>query len=71
MSVIQMTKLILDVMGKKGLRPLIKNQVSNEIREQYLSSKKARKVLGWKPSYSMLEGMKETVAWYKKLFKEG
>ena len=71
MSVIEITELILKVMGKKGLTPIIKSEVSNEIKEQYLSSKKARKSLGWKPQYSMLQGMKETVAWYTRLFTGG
>jgi CDP-glucose 4,6-dehydratase len=69
-SVIEFTQLILKVMGKEDLEPIIKNEASNEIREQFLSSEKARKVLGWKPEYNLEDGLKETVEWYKKILLE-
>jgi len=34
-----------------------------------LSSKKARRVLGWKPKYSMEQGLKRTIKWYAEYFK--
>jgi len=48
----------------------IRNEASNEIQAQHLSSKKARARLGWTPSYSLVEGLKRTVEWYRNFLKE-
>ncbi len=50
------------------LKPRILNQGSNEIRHQYLSAKKAREVLGWAPGYTIEEGLKKTIEWYREFF---
>jgi CDP-glucose 4,6-dehydratase len=46
------------------------NQASNEIREQRLSSAKARRVLGWKPVFSLDQGLARTIDWYRAFFAE-
>jgi len=50
---------------RSGLRPVVLNEASGEIREQTLSCGKAGRVLGWKPRYGLEKGLKETVAWYR------
>jgi CDP-glucose 4,6-dehydratase len=67
-NVIDLVSLLLRLMEREDLTPLILNEASNEIREQYLSSEQARKTLGWKPTFSMEEGLRETVAWYRSFF---
>jgi CDP-glucose 4,6-dehydratase len=52
------------------LRYKIMNTAKYEIKEQYLSSVKARRVLGWKPKYSFKEGLKKTVDWYSAYFNK-
>jgi len=47
------------------LDPEILNEASNEIRHQYLSAEKARRVLGWKPLFSLDTGLQRTIAWYR------
>jgi CDP-glucose 4,6-dehydratase len=47
------------------LEPDIRNEASNEIRHQYLSAAKARARLGWEPLFTLDEGLRRTVAWYK------
>lgn len=42
----------------------ILNQAKYEIRDQYLASGKARKILSWKPKKSLEEGLKNTIEWY-------
>jgi CDP-glucose 4,6-dehydratase len=64
-TVIKLVDMILGIMEKKNLKPKILNQAMNEIRKQYLSSDKAKKILGWKPRYSLEEGLKETIEWYR------
>lgn len=50
------------------LKYKIMNTAEYEIKKQYLSSKKARTVLGWKARYSIQEGIKKTFDWYEKYF---
>lgn len=67
MSVLEMVELILKIM-KSELKPVIKNEARYEIKAQYLSAEKARKILGWKPKFSLEEGLKRTIDWYKNFF---
>jgi len=43
----------------------ILNTAKYEIRHQYLASKKARLILGWKPKMSIEKGIKRTLKWMK------
>lgn len=54
---------------KSGLQPVILNQASNEIPEQYLSAQKAKTKLGWKPSHDFDLGLKKAIEWYKAWLK--
>lgn len=62
-SVLDLVKKILAVM-QSDLQPDILNQASNEIRHQYLSAAKAKKLLGWRPNFTLDEGLARTVDWY-------
>ena len=68
-TVLEMAHEILSLMGCLDLQPVILNQAKGEIPKQYLSSKKAREILGWKPLFSVKEGLAETIEWYKNYFK--
>ncbi len=43
----------------------------NEIMHLFCSNAKARKLLKWKPKTSLEEGLKDTIAWYRKKFDSG
>jgi CDP-glucose 4,6-dehydratase len=66
LRVIDVVNKIIDIMESK-LNPRILNQASGEIREQYLSSKKAKRILGWEAKYNLEKGIKATIPWYKKI----
>ena len=68
-TVIELVNRILELMGSE-LKPVILGQGSNEIKYQYLSTKKAREVLGWKPQFSIDEGLRHTIDWYSDYFKK-
>lgn len=67
---------VLDLVHKIGammgssLEPDIRNEASNEIRHQYLSAGKARKVLGWTPQFTLDSGLERTIAWYREFLDE-
>lgn len=63
-SVLELTSKILKLMSRTDLEPVILNQATNEIKHQYLSAKKARELLGWKPKYNLDDALKETIEWY-------
>ncbi len=65
-SVLDITNMIIRAAGKQGaIKPKVLNQdLTGEIDKQYLSSKKARSKLGWKPKYSLEDGISESVDWY-------
>jgi CDP-glucose 4,6-dehydratase len=44
--------------------PLVLATATMEIRDQTLDATKAREQLGWKPQWSLDEGLRETVGWY-------
>ncbi|MCX5699369.1 MAG: GDP-mannose 4,6-dehydratase [Candidatus Omnitrophica bacterium] len=52
------------------LRYKIMNTARYEIKEQYLSAAKARRILGWKPKYSLDEGLRKTGRWYVEYFNK-
>jgi CDP-glucose 4,6-dehydratase len=69
-SVRGMVDHVLKLMGKSHLEPVVLNRATNEIKHQYLSADKARKMLGWESKYPLEEGLKETIEWYKNFLKE-
>jgi CDP-glucose 4,6-dehydratase len=63
-TVSDLARRILDHMGSP-LEPDIRNEASHEIRHQYLSAEKARRLLGWGPMFSLDEGLRRTIDWYR------
>jgi CDP-glucose 4,6-dehydratase len=66
-SVMELVRKILGAMGST-LEPDVRNEVSREIRDQYLDATKARTMLGWKPAYTLEESLGETIEWYRRYF---
>lgn len=67
MTVLELVDQLLAVMGS-SLRPDVRNEASNEIRDQYLDATKAKTMLGWAPAFSFETSLRETVSWYKRYF---
>jgi CDP-glucose 4,6-dehydratase len=63
-TVLDLTRRILQLMDS-DLKSEVRGEATNEIRHQYLSAQKAREVLGWKPLFSLDEGLKRTIEWYR------
>ncbi len=67
-SVLEVVERILTLMGSH-LKPDVKNEARNEIRCQYLNAAKARGILGWRPLFTLEEGLRQTINWYKDFLK--
>lgn len=65
MSVIELVERIVALAGRPHLKPQILNQASREIRRQFLDCSRAREVLAWQPRYTLDEGLRETISWYR------
>jgi len=68
-SVREVVERILSLMGS-ALEPEVRNEALNEIRQQFLAATKARDVLGWRPLFSLDEGLRRTIQWYSDYFAE-
>jgi CDP-glucose 4,6-dehydratase len=64
MTVLEMVRLILRLMGS-DLAPDVRAELTHEIKHQFLSAEKARRLLGWRPRYELEEALRETIAWYR------
>jgi len=68
-TVLALVEKILKEMGS-DLEPEIRNEAVNEIREQYLSAAKARRMLQWKPVFTLDQGLRLTIDWYRTMFEK-
>ena len=64
-SVLELVEMLLRLMDCSHLRPGVLGEANREIRAQYLSAAKARDQLGWRARYTLEEGLRRTVAWYR------
>jgi CDP-glucose 4,6-dehydratase len=64
LSVLEVVDLVLEQMGRSTLEPIVRNEASHEILRQYLDCSRARNVLGWAPTRTLEEGLRDTIRWY-------
>lgn len=67
LSVLEVVSTILTYFDKADLKPIIQNVARHEITHQYLDSEKIYQQIGWKPKYSLSQGLAKTVPWYQSL----
>lgn len=70
-TVMEIVDKIRHIMKCGNVKVTVLDNAKGEIRNQYLSSEKARRILGWAPDYTLEEGLKETVDWYLSFFSGG
>jgi CDP-glucose 4,6-dehydratase len=51
--------------GRTDLEPVISSDAPNEIPAQWLDAEKARRRLGWSPAFTLADGLRKTVEWYR------
>jgi CDP-glucose 4,6-dehydratase len=52
------------------LEPDVRATATHEIEKQFLSATKARKMLGWSPTFTLDDALVETVEWYRSYIAE-
>jgi CDP-glucose 4,6-dehydratase len=67
-TVLEIVNLIRRIAGCEHIQPTILNAAKGEIRNQYLCSEKATRLLGWKSTYTLEAGLAETIDWYKRFW---
>jgi CDP-glucose 4,6-dehydratase len=65
LTVMELVDRVLAVMGAPDLPPVILDEATHEIREQYLDCTKARTLLNWRPRFTLEEGLRRSVEWYR------
>lgn len=68
-SVLEIVRKIISLMDS-DLRPEVLNTAANEIQDQFLSAKKAKKMLGWKSRFPLDKSLRETIDWYTRFFEQ-
>ena len=66
--VLEIVKTVQKLMDCPHIEPRILNQAEAEIKDQFLTSQKAKNRLGWSSQYSLEEGLEETIQWYRNFF---
>ena len=69
LSVLEMIEKIIAISPYPDLTPIIENNASNEIQNQYLDSSKAHEKLNWKAAHTLEEGLSRTIRWYADYFE--
>ena len=63
-TVLEMINLILSGMHSDVV-PDVRCEASHEIKHQYLSAQKARKMLNWSPRFDLKCALERTISWYR------
>lgn len=67
-TVLELVEKIINIMGS-GFEPKVLGEAKHEIKHQYLSAQKAKSILKWHPQYTLEEGLRETIDWYRVFLK--
>lgn len=68
-TVLDLARRILADMGS-ALEPVVLNETRHEILHQSLLAGKARERLGWRPGFTLEQGLGRTIDWYREFFRE-
>ena len=69
-TVLEIAQAIIMISDCRDLKPIVLNQASHEIGKQYLASEKAHHLLDWRAQYSLEEGLRKTLDWYREFFQK-
>jgi CDP-glucose 4,6-dehydratase len=70
LRVLEVVDEISRLMNRSDVPPVVLNEASNEIPDQFLDATKASVELGWRPKYTFESGLVETIAWYEAFLRD-
>jgi CDP-glucose 4,6-dehydratase len=68
-TVLDLTRQLLHLMHRQDLEPDVRAEASHEIPHQYLDASKARAMLGWRPHFTLEQGLERTILWYERMLR--
>lgn len=69
-SVLDLVRKLIALGPNRDLAPLVTDMARGEIRDQSLSSDKAKRLLGWQVRWSLEGGLTRTFRWYEAFLQE-
>lgn len=69
-TVLEVVNELRELTGCLAIEPVVLGEARAEIRHQYLSAQKARRVLGWSPRFDLRTGLRQTIDWYRSYFEK-
>ena len=64
-SILDLANMIIDLCGKKNIKPVHVEPRVGEVKRLIADSAKARRLLGWEAKYDFKEGLRKFIEWYK------
>ena len=62
-----MIKLIINLTGVYDAQIVYESEKRGDVRDTFADITKAKKMLGYKPTVNLEEGLKRFILWYKKV----
>lgn len=70
-SVLGLVRKLIALGPDPDLAPQVTDTARGEIRDQFLSSEKAKRLLGWQARWNLEEGLTRTFRWYEAFLRNG
>jgi nucleoside-diphosphate-sugar epimerase len=64
----ELVQRLQEKLDKKRLKPIYKSSRQGDVRNSYASIEKAKRMLGYKPKYSLQEGINKLVEWFQRAY---
>lgn len=65
-TVLEITEMILSVLGCSHIRPIVRNETGHERPQPPLDIALAGERLGWRPQVKLTDGLRRTADWYRR-----
>jgi UDP-glucose 4-epimerase len=63
----ELVQRLQEKLDKKRLKPIYKSPRQGDVRNSYASIEKAKRMLGYKPKFSLQEGINKLIEWFQRV----